>query len=107
MPNRRDFLKNVAGAAAGVVIGGHGVADAALGAVQVAPPARRRAMIGGRRITVIDIHAHHFVPEVMDIVRGTPLEAEFKGQAANKERYAGPHWLQYMTKRASTSRPST
>ena len=98
MPNRRDFLKNVAGAAAGVVIGGHGLADAALGAVQGAPQTRRRAMIGGRRITVIDIHAHHFVPEVIDIVRGTPLEAEFKGQAGNKDRYLGPHWLQYMDK---------
>ena len=55
-------------------------------------------MIGGRRITVIDIHAHHFVPEVIDIVRGTPLEMEFKGQAGNKDRYLGPGWLQYMDK---------
>ena len=63
-----------------------------------APAARRRAMLGGRRITVIDIHAHHFVPEVIDIVRGTPLEMEFKGQAGNKDRYLGPGWLQYMDK---------
>ena len=98
MRNRRDFLKKVAGAAAGVAIGGHGLADAALGAVQGTAPGRRRAMIGGRRVTVIDIHAHHFIPEVIDIVRGTPLEAEFKGQAGNKLRYPGPHWLQYMDK---------
>jgi len=95
MPNRREFLRNVAGAAAGAVIGGRGLAGAALGAGQ-ASGARRRATIGGRRITVVDIHAHHFVPEVIDIVRGTPLEAAFKGQAGNKDRYLGPHWLQYM-----------
>ena len=94
MRNRRDFLRNVAGATAGVFVGGRSLADAALGAVQA--PVRRRAMLGGRRITVIDIHAHHFVPEVIDLVRGTPLEAEFKGQAGNKDRYLGPHWLQYM-----------
>lgn len=97
MPNRRDFLRNVAGATAGMVVGGRAFADAALAAGQAAP-ARRRATIGGRRITVVDIHAHHFVPEVIDLVRGTPLEAEFKGQAGNKLRYLGPHWLQYMDK---------
>src|SRR5688500_2752754 len=96
MPNRRDFLRNVAGATAGMVVGGRSLADAALGDVQA--PGRRRAMLGCRRITVIDIHAHHFVPEVIDIVRGTPLEMEFKGQAGNKDRYLGPHWLQYMDK---------
>lgn len=97
MPNRRDFLRNVAGATAGMVVGGRAFADAALAAGQAAP-ARRRATIGGRRITVVDIHAHHFVPEVIDLVRGTPLEAEFKGQAGNKLRYLGPHWQQYMDK---------
>jgi aminocarboxymuconate-semialdehyde decarboxylase len=97
MPNRRNFLKNAAGATAGLFVGGGSFANAALAAVQ-APATRRRAMLGGRRITVIDIHAHHFVPEVIDIVRGTPLEAAFKGQAGNKDRYLGPHWFQYMDK---------
>jgi aminocarboxymuconate-semialdehyde decarboxylase len=97
MRNRRDFLKNAAGATAGLFVGGGGFANAVLGAAQ-APATRRRAMLGGRRITVIDIHAHHFVPEVIDIVRGTPLEAAFKGQAGNKDRYLGQHWFQYMDK---------
>ena len=96
MRNRREFLWNVAGAAAGALVGGGGLAEAALGARQA--PARRRAMLGGRRITVVDVHAHHFIPEVIDLVRGTPLEAEFKGQAGNKDRYLGPHWMQYMDK---------
>lgn len=85
MPNRREFLKSAAGVAAGV------------GWFQSAfAQGRRQVSIGGRRVKVVDIHAHHFIPEVLDVVRGTPLEAAFKGQAANKDRYLGPHWLQYM-----------
>jgi len=94
MPSRREFLKNVAGATAGAVVAGSGFASMA----QTPAATRRRVMLGGRRITVIDVHAHHFIPEVIDIVRGTPLEMEFKGQAANKDRYLGPHWFQYMDK---------
>jgi aminocarboxymuconate-semialdehyde decarboxylase len=97
MPNRREFLRNVAGATAGMVVGGRDLAAAA-GALQAPAGGRRRVTLGGRRITVIDIHAHHFIPEVIDIVRGTPVEPEFKGQAGNKDRYLGPHWLQYMDK---------
>ena len=78
MPNRRDFLKDAAGATAGLVIAGRGPAQAALGAFQAAPPARRRVSIGGRRVTVIDIHAHTFVPEVWDLVKDTPLAATAK-----------------------------
>ena len=75
MPNRRNFLKTVAGAAAGVVVGGHSFADAVLGAAQSPAGTRRRAMIGGRRVTVVDEHAHTFVPEVWDLVKDTPLAA--------------------------------
>ena len=64
MSNRREFLRNVASATAGMVIGSRAFADAALGASQAAPPARRRVSIDGRRVTVIDIHAHTFVPEL-------------------------------------------
>src|SRR5436190_3022136 len=78
MPNRREVLRNVAGAAAGMVIGGRGFTDAALGAFQAAPQARRRVSIGGRRVTVIDIHAHTFVPEVWELVKDTPLAATAK-----------------------------
>ncbi|MBI2187030.1 MAG: amidohydrolase family protein [Acidobacteria bacterium] len=66
MPSRREFLRNMAGATLG------------LGALQAPPPARRRAMIGGRPITVVDVHAHTFVPEVWDLVRNTPLAAVAK-----------------------------
>ena len=100
MPNRREFVKNVAGAAVGLVVGGHRLADVALGAVQGAPAARRRAMIGGRRITVVDIHAHTFVPEVWEVVRDTPLAAAAKNNLTGPIAL-GPGTaarLQYMDK---------
>jgi aminocarboxymuconate-semialdehyde decarboxylase len=73
MPNRREFLKKFAGVAGGMVVGGRGLADVAFGAFQGASPVRRRVAIGGRRITVVDVHAHTFVPEVWDLVKDTPL----------------------------------
>ena len=106
MPNRRDFLRNAAGATAGAFLLSRGFTPRR--ARRSRPRARRQIVIGGRRIKVIDIHSHHFIPEVIDVVKGTPLEAAFKGQAANKDRYLGPNWLQYIgSKRASMSWPST
>ena len=100
MPNRRDFLRNVAGATAGMVIGGHGLADAALGAAQGTPPARRRAMLGGNRVTVIDIHAHTFVPEVWDLVKDTPLATQARNNLTGAISLGPgtPARLQYMDK---------
>ena len=97
MRSRRDFVKRAAGAAAGAFLLNRGFPSTAT-ASQQAAPGRRQIVIGGRRIKVVDIHSHHFIPEVIDVVRGTPLEAAFKGQAGNKDRYLGPHWLQYMDK---------
>ena len=99
MPNRRHFLRNVAGATAGAFLLHRGFVPAATASQQpAAAGGRRQIVIGGRRIKVVDIHSHHFIPEVVDVVRGTPLEAAFKGQAGNKDRYLGPNWLQYMDK---------
>ena len=78
MPNRRQLLKNAAGATAGMIVCGRGLTEAAIEAFQAAPPARRRVSIGGRRVTVIDIHAHTFVPEVWELVKDTPLAATAK-----------------------------
>ena len=66
MPTRREFLGNVAGATLG------------LGMLQTPAPSRRRVTIAGRRATVIDVHAHTFVPEVWELVRNTPLAAAAK-----------------------------
>ncbi|HXE79907.1 MAG TPA: amidohydrolase family protein [Vicinamibacterales bacterium] len=69
MRTRRDFLRGAAGAAAGVLI---------LGSRGAAQPPRRQVTIGGRRVRVIDIHAHCVIP-VQDITRGTPLERQGGG----------------------------
>src|SRR5213076_2307905 len=100
MSNRREFLKNVAGATAGIVIGGRESTRAALEAFQAAPPARRRVSLDGRPVTVIDIHAHTFVPEVWDLVKDTPLAATAKNNLTGPIAL-GPGTaarLQYMDK---------
>jgi aminocarboxymuconate-semialdehyde decarboxylase len=68
MANRRDFFKTVAGAAVGMYVAGRGSASG------VQAPARRQVMIAGRRVRVVDIHAHAAVP--LDAVKGTPFEEE-------------------------------
>ena len=96
MPNRRHFIGRLAGA--GMFIGSHGFADAAF-AIQT-PPARRRASIGGRRVTVVDVHAHCFVPEVWEVVQNTPLAAAAKNNLTGAIAL-GPgtaERLQYMDK---------
>jgi hypothetical protein len=51
MPDRRAFLKTVACAsAAGFALGPY--------SYSLAQPARRQISIGGKRIKVVDIHAH-------------------------------------------------
>ena len=67
MRNRREFIRNAAGAAAAAVMGRHVLAEAGLPSRQVgAPPGKRREVsIGGRRVKTVDVHAHCFVPEVM------------------------------------------
>ena len=92
MANRRDFLKTVGTATAGAFVLGR-----ALNAV--AQGGRREGFIGGRRIKVVDIHAHHIVPEVLDdeVVKGSPLAATAERQIGiSADRPLGPHWLEYM-----------
>ena len=83
MPTRRDFLVGAAGATAGLFTSG-----ALSGAAprQVGAPAgkRREISIGGRRVRTVDVHAHTFVPEVMDLVKNTPLADTAKTNAATK-----------------------
>jgi len=85
--NRRDFFKTVAGAAAGIYVAGRGSASA------VQAPARRQAMVGGRRVRVVDIHAHAAVP--LDAVKGTPFERE--GTVAGN-RVLGPARVELLDK---------
>jgi aminocarboxymuconate-semialdehyde decarboxylase len=69
MPNRRHFFRTVAGAAAGAFIAGRAP-------TLRAQDGRRQVSIGGRRIRVIDVHAHCEIPELVGVVKGTPLAEE-------------------------------
>jgi predicted TIM-barrel fold metal-dependent hydrolase len=100
MPNRREFLRKMAGASAGMLLLGRGSSDAAAGPGQAGgAPKRRRVMVGNRRVRTVDVHAHVRVPEASDLIKGTPLE----GQNTNTlgpydETEMGPVRLQQMDK---------
>ena len=78
MFNRRGFLHRAAAALAEVICV-HCSATAAFAQPTVAP-ARRTTVIGGRKITTVDVHAHCAVPAVLDIVAGTALEQPARRQ---------------------------
>ena len=65
MANRRDFLKTVGSATAGMLVMGH--------ALNATAQSRREISVGGRRITVVDIHAHCVFPKVAEILQETPF----------------------------------
>jgi aminocarboxymuconate-semialdehyde decarboxylase len=97
MPNRRDFLTQVAGATAGMLVAGRGLASAGLPS-QINVPAgkRRELVIAGRRVTTVDVHAHCFVPEVWDLVKDTPLAATAKANQTGAIVLGNPQRLQDM-----------
>jgi len=71
MTTRRDFL-GAAGALAGVAFVGCDLLRAAPARAQAR---RRETMLGGRRVKVVDVHAHCAVPEamaLMDMKLGVP-----------------------------------
>jgi len=72
MPDRRAFLRDAANAA-GVVFTGCSVSRAAQAFGQPAGTQRRAVTLGGRRVKVIDFHAHCVIPEAMELMgRKTP-----------------------------------
>jgi aminocarboxymuconate-semialdehyde decarboxylase len=82
MANRRQFFKTVAGAAAGAYAlsnGNHAVAQA---------QQRRQVSVGGKRVRVIDIHAHATVPEVDPVVAGTEYAKQGGGRPLGADRVA-------------------
>lgn len=83
MRNRRQFVRTVAAATAGMAVAG-GRFDL----LAQTPAARRQVSIAGKRITVIDVHAHCTVPEVAEVVKGTPYEKQGGGQALGRDRIA-------------------
>ena len=84
MSDRREFLR-LAGAA-----GAYAMTRGVIGIRGQA--ARREVTIGGRRVRVVDAHAHCVIP-VAEIVKGTPLEKMGGGAASN---LLGPERLRIM-----------
>src|SRR3989454_8738558 len=65
MNTRREFVQDAAGAAAGIAFVGCGL----LGAAPAQAQARRReVVVNGRRVKVVDVHAHCAVPEAMALM---------------------------------------
>ena len=90
MKNRREFLKSAAGATAGAMLAES--AFAAQGGGGTTTGKRREVSIGGKRVKVVDVHAHCVIPEVADVVKGTSLEAS-GGQRARGPNVMGPERL--------------
>ncbi|OFW05458.1 MAG: hypothetical protein A3I61_14690 [Acidobacteria bacterium RIFCSPLOWO2_02_FULL_68_18] len=84
MSSRRSFLRTIAGATAGACVAGP-TGDAA---ARQATPARRQVTVGGRRVRVIDIHAHATVREVEPVIKGTEYERQGGGRPLGPDRIA-------------------
>ena len=70
MPNRREFFSAAAGAAAGMLVAGSGTAFSRGLGQQAGAGQRRQVSIAGRRVKVIDVHAHCEI-DLVDVVKGT------------------------------------
>ena len=92
MAHRRDFMRAVVSGAAGLY------AMTRSAAAWQGQPARRQVTIGGRRIRVIDGHAHCVIP-VQHVIKGTPLEK--MGGGGNR---SGPSGCRSWISRASMCR---
>jgi aminocarboxymuconate-semialdehyde decarboxylase len=95
MRNRREFFKTAAGVAAGTLLTGRGLMEAAPTPQAGASVTRREVRVGGKRVKVIDVHAHATIPEVADVLKGTPLERYARGGG----RALGPDRIQELDKR--------
>jgi aminocarboxymuconate-semialdehyde decarboxylase len=95
MRNRREFIQTAAGFAAGTLLAGRAVVEGAPQAPQAgAGVTRREVRVGGKRVKVVDIHAHAGIAETADVVKGTPLERY--GRSGGR---LGPDRIQELDKR--------
>ncbi len=82
MRDRRDFLKTVAGATTGMLFAGRAFAGSPLQGGPVAMAKRREVFVGGKRVKVVDVHAHTVIPQVWDVIKDT----KFAATAGNQVR---------------------
>jgi aminocarboxymuconate-semialdehyde decarboxylase len=90
MPTRREFIQDTA-AMAGVVFTGCGLLNAAPARAQAKPGPRREVTVGGRRVKVIDVHAHCVIPEALALA-GRKID-DFRGPGIDE---VGPHRIAEM-----------
>ena len=96
MPNRREFLKDVASGTAGLVL-----------VPQAGSPVRRREVsVGGRRVKVVDVHGHCLVPEVQDVIKDAALAGPSRTCLAAGTSSWGRSVCGTWTSKASMSRRS-
>jgi predicted TIM-barrel fold metal-dependent hydrolase len=74
MSDRRQFLKNTAGALAGIAFTGCGTMETPQ-ARTASAGGRRQVVVNGRRVRTIDIHAHCIVPEAMALMKRKAVPA--------------------------------
>jgi aminocarboxymuconate-semialdehyde decarboxylase len=95
MSNRRGFLKNAGGAAAGVVFTGcirlvldnqHRFRGLLTAAQQSGAPGRRQVVVGAQRVKTIDVHAHCAVPAAAKLVNRDVSVREEAGAALCGDR---------------------
>ncbi len=96
MVNRRRFVTGLAGAAVGMLLGDRGLARGA--ARQSAPARRREVTLTGRRVKVVDIHAHCVIPEVAEVIKGTALASTVRIPTSGPN-VLGPERLRLLDER--------
>src|SRR6185295_18411651 len=80
MTTRREFIRDTAGALAGITFTGCGLLGTSRAQAQSKPAVRRReVVINGRRVKTIDVHSHCEIPEAMALT-GRKLGDAVKGQ---------------------------
>ena len=90
MHNRREFMKTAAGLTAGAAVATRGSLRTAQ-----AQGVRREVRVGGKRVKVVDAHAHASIAEVTDVIKDTPLERYARGGG----RPLGPERIAELDKR--------
>jgi len=101
MRSRREFLTTVAGATTGMLLTRNAFASRTLQGAQTAPSApvkRREVSIGGKRVKVVDIHAHCVIPEVSEVVKDTPLASNAEARARGRN-IMGPDRINTLNER--------
>src|SRR3954469_12910437 len=85
MRTRRAFLRSSLGVVTGTFCYACSMRRAAAQRFPRGP--RREVSIAGNRVRTIDIHCHCQVPEVIDAVRGTPLEKIVAAQRPDNQGF--------------------